>query len=180
MTTFLGPDRFFLIKRFWAQTFANLLGQWGCSSGQFVAHVLVFQAIDLRRTPPAPDHPAQHLCAGPVWDPPLCCVVVRCGVVAGASHDSWRAQTCSFQGPGASNTTKIPRKDPQERKKENCGGREKKREILFPHPSSLHPSGPTVRGPTLQDELFGAPFLHEPETANKRFGSKVVGPKVVK
>ena len=24
-------------------------------------------------------------------------------------------QTCTFQGPGASNTTKIPRKDPQER-----------------------------------------------------------------
>ena len=24
-------------------------------------------------------------------------------------------QMCTFQGPGASNTTKIPRKDPQER-----------------------------------------------------------------
>ena len=32
-----------------------------------------------------------------------------------ASHDSPKALTCTFQDPGASNTTKIPRKDPQER-----------------------------------------------------------------
>ena len=37
----------------------------------------------------------------------------------------------TFQGPVASNTTKIPRKDPQVRKKANSGGRgKKKREIL--------------------------------------------------
>ena len=53
--------------------------------------------------------------------------------------------TCTFTGPGASNTTKIPREDPQrERKKksENVGGRgeKKKREILGP-PASGSPLG---------------------------------------
>ena len=32
---------------------------------------------------------------------------------AGVSHHSQRAQTFTFEGPGASNTTKIPREDPQ-------------------------------------------------------------------
>ena len=36
----------------------------------------------------------------------------------GVSHDSPRTQTWTFQGPGASNTTKIPRQDLQEREKE--------------------------------------------------------------
>ena len=41
-------------------------------------------------------------------------------------------QTCTFEDPGASNTTKIPREDPQrEKKSENGGGRgNKKRDIL--------------------------------------------------
>ena len=56
-------------------------------------------------------------------------------------------QTCSFERPGASNTTKIPRKDQQERENENCGGRgKKKREIL-----ALPPVGP----PTFS--MFGPP-----------------------
>ena len=75
---------------------------------------------------------------------------------AGVSHDSRELQTCTFEHPGASNTTKIPRKDPQEkeRRKKNCWRRrEKMREIsgpppfglpLFlswaPHPSNPHPS----------------------------------------
>ena len=47
------------------------LGQWGCSSGQFVAHVLFFGPwTSLRGTPLAQDHP--------VWDPPLYCGVVWC------------------------------------------------------------------------------------------------------
>ena len=53
------------------------------------------------------------------------------GLSCGVSHDSPRAQTCAFQGPGASNTTKIPRKDPQEREERMkivAGG--KKSEIL--------------------------------------------------
>ena len=36
---------------------------------------------------------------------------------AGASHDSPRALTCTFEGPDAVNTTKIPREDPQREKK---------------------------------------------------------------
>ena len=63
-------------------------------------------------------------------------------------------QTCTFQGPGDSNTTKIARKDtPRERRKnENCGGRRGKKSAKFsaPHPSGQHPSGPTLQGPTLQ------------------------------
>ena len=59
-------------------------------------------------------------------------------------------QTCTFQGPGASNTTKIPRKDPQEREKknENEGGRGKKSAKFWaPHPSGPHHSGPQNSGP---------------------------------
>ena len=37
---------------------------------------------------------------------------------AGVSHDNPKAQTCTFEGPGASNTTKIPRKDQKRGKKE--------------------------------------------------------------
>ena len=38
---------------------------------------------------------------------------------------------CTFEGPGASNTTKIPREDPKRGKKENCGGRVKKKARNF-------------------------------------------------
>ena len=57
-------------------------------------------------------------------------------------------QTCTSDGPGASNTTKIPRKDPKEReeRKKNEAREGKKREIMGPPPfgapSVLHPSGP--------------------------------------
>ena len=56
----------------------------------------------------------------------------RSGGAAGVSHDNPRAQMCTFEGPGASNTTKIQRKGPtrEGEKKQNCGGREKKSEIL--------------------------------------------------
>ena len=59
--------------------------------------------------------------------------------------DSPRAQTCTFQGPGASNTTKIPREDPQKK-----GKREKKREISGPTPSAPTLGPPTQRAPTLR------------------------------
>ena len=46
------------------------IGQWGCCSEQFVAHVLFFWPwTSLRGTSLAQDHP--------VRDPPLCCVVCR-------------------------------------------------------------------------------------------------------
>ncbi len=83
-----------------------------------------------------------------------------CGILGGVFEDRSRRrgshttarelQTCTFQGPGASNTTKIPRKRPKEREKrmKNCGGRgKKKREILGPHPSGPPPFGaPQLRG----------------------------------
>ena len=50
-------------------------------------------------------------------------------------------QTCTFQGPGASNTTKIPRKDPEKR-----GERKKivteKKSAKFWAPRAPDPSGP--------------------------------------
>ena len=81
------------------------------------------------------------------------------GFGAGASHDSRELQTCTFQAPSASNTTKIHEGTPKRgRKKENCGGRGKKKSAKFwaptlrgdppfgpppfgPHPSKPHPSG---------------------------------------
>ena len=64
-------------------------------------------------------------------------------------HDSPRVQTCTFQGPGASNTTKIRREDHQEREErmKNVAGKFKKREILGSHPSELHHSGFPPSGP---------------------------------
>ena len=65
-------------------------------------------------------------------------------------------QTCTFEGPGTSNTTKIPREDPQEREERMkiVAGEGKKREMLGPpfeaHPSGLHFSG------------FGAPPFGAP------------------
>ena len=58
-------------------------------------------------------------------------------------------QTCTFERPGASNTTKIPREDPQrEEENEFSGGRGKKKARNFgPHPSGPHPSGPHPSGP---------------------------------
>ena len=69
------------------------------------------------------------------------------------SHDSLRAQTCTFEGPGASNTTKIPRQDHQrKREKERKWEREreKKREHMGP---------PTLRGPTLRGRNLRGPTL---------------------
>ena len=60
------------------------LGQWGCSSGQFVVHVLFFG--------PCMDLPANHpppCPRPPVRDPPLCCVCRCCCVVV------WCVGVCS-------------------------------------------------------------------------------------
>ena len=63
-------------------------------------------------------------------------------LAAGVSHDSPRAQTCTFEGPGASNTTKIPREDPQrERKSENGGGRGNKKRESLGGPAEVGPGG---------------------------------------
>ena len=88
-------------------------------------------------------------------------VVMRPGLVGppGFHTTTRELQTCTFERPGASNTTKIPRKRPKEReeKMKNCGGRvKKKREILGPHHSGPHRSGPSGPHP------FGAPPFRAP------------------
>ena len=123
-------------------------------------------------------HPklAETLIMGIHRDPSPCFVAVRhCQGLLEARE----LQTCTFERPGASNTTKIQRKRPKEgEKNENCGGRGiKKREILGPPPfgaplflgSGPPPFGaPTLRGPHLsgpppfEAPLFWAPTLLGP------------------
>ena len=55
-------------------------------------------------------------------------------------------QTCTFQGPGASNTTKIPRKDPKRVKEERKLWRRREKARNF-GPSTFR--GSTLQGPTL-------------------------------
>ena len=106
--------------------------------------------------------------------------------VAGVSHDSPRAQMCTFQGPALQSR--------ERKKEENCGGKREKKARNFgptlrgptfsrfgastlwappfgpptlraPHPSGLHPSGPhffqvwasTLRAPTLRAPHPGSP-----------------------
>ena len=68
-------------------------------------------------------------------------------------------QTCIFQGPGAPNTTKIPRKDPQrERQKEPTLGRKGKTKSRDFGPPTFRGGtllGRTLRGPT---SPFGPPL----------------------
>ena len=68
-------------------------------------------------------------------------------------------EMCTVQGPGASNNTKIPRKDPQEReeKKKIVTGEGKKARNFGPptHPSGPHPSGLHLCLPTTEDGRVG-------------------------
>ena len=75
---------------------------------------------------------------------------------AGVSHDSPRAHTCTFEGLGASNTTKIPREDTQRdtKKSETGGGRRKKSRNFGPS---------TLRG-------------HDTHQIQKWIGQKWIGP----
>ena len=107
-----------------------------------------------------------------------------------SSHTTTRElQTCTFERPGATNTTKIPRKRPKERakrlKKTVAGEGTKKREILGPHPSGPHPSGPhffwvwapTLRAPTLRTPPpFGPPPFGPPPFGPPPFGPPPFGP----
>ena len=74
---------------------------------------------------------------------------------SGASHDSPRTPNVHiFRTPAFENTTKIPRKDPQEKKKERKLWRKReKREIL---------GLPTLRGPTLRGPSLLGPTLRAP------------------
>ena len=66
---------------------------------------------------------------------------------AGLHTTARELQTCTFQGPGASNTTKIPRKDPQER--------EERKNIVAGDGKTARNFGP----PTLRDLAFRGPTL---------------------
>ena len=56
----------------------------------------------------------------------------RSGGAAGVSHDSPRAQTCTFEGLGLQNTTKIPRENTREgRKERNFAAGEGKKRVKF-------------------------------------------------
>ena len=65
-------------------------------------------------------------------------------------------QTRTFDRLGTSNTTKIPRENPRERRKnEISGGREKKkREILGLPPFGPHLSAPSIRAPNPSGRTF--------------------------
>ena len=88
------------------------------------------------------------------------------------SHTTARElQTCTFERPGASNTTKIPRKRPKEREKrmKTVAGEEKK-SAKFWAPTVRAPTvrAPTVRGPTLRGPTLRGPTLRGPTCS--RFG----------
>ncbi len=69
-------------------------------------------------------------------------------------HTTWQArelQTCTFQDPGAPNTTKIPRKDPKRRRK-----RAKSAKLGSPPFRASHPFGaPTFCAPKIQHPKIG-------------------------
>ena len=66
---------------------------------------------------------------------------------AGASHGSPRAQTCTFEGPSASNTTQIPREDPQEREdRMNIVAGGEKSEKIWAVPRESGPARERSRG----------------------------------
>ena len=80
------------------------------------------------------------------------------------------------EGPGASNTTKIPRKDPKREEEERKMRREegkKSAKFWAPHPSGLHPFG------ALQTPFgappFGAPPFGAPPFRVPRFGAPPFG-----
>ena len=75
----------------------------------------------------------------------------RSGGAAGVSHDSPRAQTCTFEGPGLQkhhqNSTKKTKREGE--KNENCGGRGKKKSKILGGPAEGGPAegGPAEGGP---------------------------------
>ena len=88
------------------------------------------------------------------------------------SHTTTRElQTCTFERPGTSNTTKIPREDPQRGKKRTnfVAEREKSAKFWASHPSGPPPFGPpTLRAPhPLRATGFG-PWLHDKKKQLKK------------
>ena len=103
-------------------------------------------------------------------------------------------QMCTFRGPGASKTTKIPRKDPEERnERKNIVAGEGKTARNFGPPTPLQappprgrpsaPSplrgpalrGPTLRGPPFGPLPFGAPQIGAPPFEAPPFRAPTLG-----
>ena len=88
----------------------------------------------------------------------LCLLALSCE--APAAQKTRELQTCTFQSPGVSNTTKIPREDPPKGRRMNeiCGGRGKKKTRNFWVP---RPSGPffQIRGRTPSPLLSPLPYV---------------------
>ena len=57
-------------------------------------------------------------------------------------------QTCTFEGPGASNTTKIAREDPQRETKRTIMGAGEEKILGDPHFGALPFEAPSLQGPT--------------------------------
>ena len=88
-------------------------------------------------------HKAKHskmlcpfLCV-PIFFCPPCCSAEK---PPGFHTTARELQTCTFWGPGASNTTKFPREDPQER--------EERMKIVAGEGKKAPPEEPHLRGPT--------------------------------
>ena len=84
----------------------------------------------------------------PIWALGLSCETPAASGPPGLHTTTRELQTRTIEGSGASNTTKIPRKDPQrETKRAKVGGeREKSAKFWVPHPSGPHASGPIFLG----------------------------------
>ena len=80
-------------------------------------------------------------------------ITERAAVIEGPSglHTTTRElQTCTLERPGASNTTKIPRENPREGRKERiftAGEEQKSAKFWAPHTSEPHTSVPHTSGP---------------------------------
>ena len=72
----------------------------------------------------------------------------RSGGAAGVSHDSPRAQTCTFEGPGLQkhNQNSTKRHPEREEKNEFCGGRGKKKSEILGGPGEGRSRGRAVQG----------------------------------
>ena len=91
-----------------------------------------------------------------------------------------RTQTCTFEGPGASNTTKIPQEHTEREGKKNVVGEGRKREILGPPTSGPHfsrfpsfgaaPSGPPLMSPLSLSHPLPSPSPPPPFVITIYFG----------
>ena len=96
----------------------------------------------------------------------------------GFTRQTQELQTCTFHGPGASNTTKIPREDPREGRKERILWREREQKARNFGPPTLR--APTFSGfgplpfgpPPFRPPLGLAPGLHEKNQTSKNHKKK--------